>query len=651
MTFGTGNPIGSTNPKDLKDNAYNLDLLLLGPNPSYPDRLGVPRKSWKGLEVAFDSDQVRRESEFDTDQAQRALEFSEFLENSGFETPVDYVAALGIIRPTQIVRFGGELYRAHDADLPFTTTTWAADEVKFFAVGDAVFRQELSEPTGAKMLGHGREQLNRSIDSVAGMLNALPVNLWEFAHYATGYVSGGDPETWIWTPAIQAALDFAASDPKRIRAVYAPGGNYLTGLFYVPRGVDFYGDGSIENGLMSATRFIAAPGLNQDVMRFKWQNDGGARRFWFGAVRRMAIFGDVTNASGWGISLRADDGVKIAPQDTSVFEDLIVRRCPSGGMEFPDGALPLSLNRVKLLWNGGPGLHITGGTFLHQSLDLMSISGDGNGSALIKLSNLDGNGSVNIYNTKSERRINSDFGTGAQQPNAIWLENCDKTPINVFGGTHISSIPAGGVFEKPGSFIRITGGLRPVVSWFGLAVRVRPTDTGADPAVLEDPSGAYIPYTRASGRYGASNTIDYTQSSAAYRTFGPVNAYQSISVEATGDQVAGVTPGRSFIETDVGVDAKVWLEVVSGSQLTRRCVNDAGTVTNVYERVNRSGAVPTSMDWLVPVRPHVLTISALPAASSFSNAVVMISNPAAGKGRMVYSDGSIWRYVSDDSAV
>lgn len=36
-------------PKDLSDNARNLNYLLLGPNPSYSDRLGVPRKSWIGM--------------------------------------------------------------------------------------------------------------------------------------------------------------------------------------------------------------------------------------------------------------------------------------------------------------------------------------------------------------------------------------------------------------------------------------------------------------------------------------------------------------------------------------------------------------------------------------------------------------------------
>jgi hypothetical protein len=87
------------------------------------------------------------ESIFEAEQAERVVEFNHFLESSGFEVPVDYVAGLGITRPTQTVRFGGELYRGKDASLPFTTTTWAADSAKFFAIGDAALRQELASET------------------------------------------------------------------------------------------------------------------------------------------------------------------------------------------------------------------------------------------------------------------------------------------------------------------------------------------------------------------------------------------------------------------------------------------------------------------------------------------------------------------------
>lgn len=68
MTHNTGNAIGSTSPKDVSDNAMNLDLLIQGEDVSYLDRKGVSRKSWRGMEVEHSSDQARRASEFVTDK-------------------------------------------------------------------------------------------------------------------------------------------------------------------------------------------------------------------------------------------------------------------------------------------------------------------------------------------------------------------------------------------------------------------------------------------------------------------------------------------------------------------------------------------------------------------------------------------------------
>lgn len=105
----------------------------------------------------YTTDKSDRDTGFAADQAERVVEFCEFLESSGYEAPVDYVAGLGITRPTQTVRFGGELYRAKGASLPFTTTTWPADSAKFFAIGDAALRQELASTDsikGATLVAH-----------------------------------------------------------------------------------------------------------------------------------------------------------------------------------------------------------------------------------------------------------------------------------------------------------------------------------------------------------------------------------------------------------------------------------------------------------------------------------------------------------------
>lgn len=138
--YNTGNPVPSIDPRDLDDNAKKLDEAINSQEEIWVDRLGATRKSIKGVENGL---AVMQEG-FDAAQAERAFEFNVFLENSGYEIPVDYAAGISVTRLTQVIRFSGELYRAKDASLPFTTTVWATDSAKFFAAGDAVLRQDLS---------------------------------------------------------------------------------------------------------------------------------------------------------------------------------------------------------------------------------------------------------------------------------------------------------------------------------------------------------------------------------------------------------------------------------------------------------------------------------------------------------------------------
>lgn len=50
MTYDTMNPVPSTDPRDLDDNAQAFDRLLLSTAASEPDRLGVQRKTWHQME-------------------------------------------------------------------------------------------------------------------------------------------------------------------------------------------------------------------------------------------------------------------------------------------------------------------------------------------------------------------------------------------------------------------------------------------------------------------------------------------------------------------------------------------------------------------------------------------------------------------------
>lgn len=135
-TYNTGNAIGSADPRDLYDNAENLDEAVnTRTAESWDDRFGVARKTWYGMEQ----------------------DFQNFLLNSGYENIGDYAAGLEITARNQIFWRDGELYRAGAAlELPYTTTgDWGDEEGMFVAVGDAALRQELSNPDKGALMVRG----------------------------------------------------------------------------------------------------------------------------------------------------------------------------------------------------------------------------------------------------------------------------------------------------------------------------------------------------------------------------------------------------------------------------------------------------------------------------------------------------------------
>ena len=201
MTHNTGNPIGSTSPKDLSDNSRNLDYLSLGPAPSYSDRKGVPRKSWSGMEGEFNARQVEREAAF-----------TAFLGASGYEPPVPYTHGLMLVRATQTVSYLGSEYRVKSQFLPLRTTDWAIDGPKLKLIGDDSLRQQLADSDqNPEMFGYKRRLIGGAIKYAQQMLDAQPVSAWEYADRIISKPSPSDPSTWDWQPAIQAALDYAAS--------------------------------------------------------------------------------------------------------------------------------------------------------------------------------------------------------------------------------------------------------------------------------------------------------------------------------------------------------------------------------------------------------------------------------------------------------
>lgn len=145
MAFNTGNPVepnGSTDPRDLKDNAAIIDKLVNSSDLTWLGRLGKTLKTWAGMTADFMAAQL-----------QRTNDFQAFLQNISFETPLNYAAGISITRSTQTALYNGQTYRPRPEALPFVTTTFPADSAKWLLFGDSSLRQDLAATTGAGRSG------------------------------------------------------------------------------------------------------------------------------------------------------------------------------------------------------------------------------------------------------------------------------------------------------------------------------------------------------------------------------------------------------------------------------------------------------------------------------------------------------------------
>lgn len=157
-TYNTGNPIGSIDPRDLLDNAQNLDTGLLTDQPTFQDRLGRTRVSWEG-----------------------AISYSVLSET--------YAAGIEVTTRNQVILANGEYWKvAGSTVLPYVTTGAGMPEFgAFVSVGDAVLRQDLTAPGGAGLVGNAAIEF----DSVADMQGATWLTIGQKVR-TLGYYTPGD---------------------------------------------------------------------------------------------------------------------------------------------------------------------------------------------------------------------------------------------------------------------------------------------------------------------------------------------------------------------------------------------------------------------------------------------------------------------------
>lgn len=381
----TFNPIGSTNPKDLIDNAQNLDYLILGPALLYPDRRGVNRLSWAGIEASFAAaqaarteeyaadkfardtefadDQAERIAEFVEDQAERvqefnesqelrALQFNEFMEATGYEAPIPYGPSILLDRTTKTVSYLGNEYRVRSEFMPLTTSNWAADEPKLKLIGDDSLRQNLFV-NGAEINGFVDAVAPAYLKTVSDIINGLPVNLNRFVPRTKHSAIAAGTNTDNLITNIQEALYSEARQLVIGNGVYHYETDASSGLTLLMRpkvSMVGFGPGSILKNMGSGTAMTFLGDTTGDGPRATYA--GSPTRMQSVTLKDFTIEGNALSLDGLRLSYTEKFG-----RGSPKLSNLIIKGHGRDGLfwTYGDG---LVLDKCDLLYNGRHNLNV-----------------------------------------------------------------------------------------------------------------------------------------------------------------------------------------------------------------------------------------------------------------------------------------------------
>ncbi|PMY71919.1 MULTISPECIES: glycosyl hydrolase family 28-related protein [unclassified Pseudomonas] len=266
MPYDTLNPVPSTDPRDLYDNAAITDKYVNGYQPFVADRLGKQRRTWMGME-----------EDFNNAQEGRATQFDQFLAGSAFVWLGDYGAGITFTSRSQYLVRDGYAYRLADSTtLPYTTTgNWALEQTKFSLINsDDVLRQELSQAPGAGLVGFSEAQTYAAETVGAALKNAMRKNVRGFGAVGDGVTDD--------TAAVKAAI--AAAGPYGL-VVFDEAGEYLVKEVLVQQiGQQWVGQGGQRSARLKK-------GFNGDLVVMANQ----------GAISDLTLNNNGTNYTGRGI--------------------------------------------------------------------------------------------------------------------------------------------------------------------------------------------------------------------------------------------------------------------------------------------------------------------------------------------------------------
>lgn len=205
-TYNTMNPVPSADARDRYDNSQVFDEFAAGSQLSTPDRLGIPRKTLKGMENEFNGNIISFQNQF-----------ASALQALGYEAVhLTYVpgSPLVVNRQTQLIDYLGSSYRVKTpATFPVTLTgTWATDAPLLLDVGDGAIRSDLANPALGSALVARANQVVTTVAALKALKKTSPSKYVAFqgSNFVSFYIrDDADTTTAETAPTVYVATDGA----------------------------------------------------------------------------------------------------------------------------------------------------------------------------------------------------------------------------------------------------------------------------------------------------------------------------------------------------------------------------------------------------------------------------------------------------------
>lgn len=370
------------------------------------------------------------------------------------------------------------------------------------------------------------------------------------------------------TLAIQAALN-AAVEWEQSR-VFIPAGHYRVSQIVIKNGIYIEGQGTKKSagaGGAVGSWIQQTESANKSLVILdpgrigSWQESSG--------IVGVRFTGHPSNTSGSGLHTA---GVRLG-------EDFQLRYCwfedfHDDGITLDAGAQPGMITNVHLFRNGRYGINASrGSSDLWQSFELANISGDSNGTALIRL-----HSGLNTLQSGSSfllRNIKSEIGVAGTQSDSIILDTLNGSMVTILNANVILT----GESTGANSIVRIVGS-RCNLMWSGLSCDSDSSPARAVTYFINDAVNS-VNITPSeqnfSGRYGSDEKVFRRLIKSGWQFW--ANGDTTPNIES-GDRWRTQNSGTTLLTgVDGAVDGQEFIVQVNDNNTTFRHNNASGSET------------------------------------------------------------------------